>query len=125
MHPYLRSTAGLLIAISTLAMLARHFGWYRGYVHTDTLLHIAAGVMFGLFWLWLLRNYPMRNEFLLLISIVGVATFCAVLWELWEFLGTYFMPRWTEFYMPELGDTLSDISASMLGAVISFIIHIW
>lgn len=113
------------MVIAIISLLSRHFGWYTAYSHTDTLLHIASGMMFGFLWLWLIRKDAPSRALVLLLTLVAVATFGSVLWELWEYLGHYLRPDLTTYYHPELGDTLSDIAAGMLGGFLSYVSHIW
>ena len=115
----------LFILIAFGSYSARATGWYNSYWFTDVILHSISGIMFGFFWLWYMRNLKIQNVWFQVITIVTFATFASVLWEFWEFAGHYITPNHTQYYIPDLGDTLNDILCGMLGStIVSFYVFL-
>lgn len=112
-----------LITIAISAKLARSYGWYSNYWYTDILMHILAGVMFGLFWLGLTRTKSYNNRLSLYGSIVMAAVFGSFVWEIWELYGNKFFPTFTVHYIGTLSDALSDIACGLFGGILLAIAH--
>ncbi len=94
------------------SFFARHFGWYNTYWYTDVILHTISGIWLGLLWLSMSTQ---TKKWLLVISTTSFATFGSVLWEFWEYAGYLLTRSSVPFYVPQLSDTLGDISCGMLG----------
>jgi hypothetical protein len=108
----------LLGTVAIASYFARAIGWYTDYWFTDVVLHTLSGVMFGSFWLWYMNKENIRNKWVVFFSIITFAVFGSVAWEFWEFSGWKITPSHTQFYIPELDDSLNDILCGMLGSMI-------
>jgi len=113
---YLKSGIDIFILVTIAAFLGRHYGLYAEFWYYDIILHTLSGMAMGAVWLWLVRKEKYKNRWLLLLSVIMAGVFGSFLWEVWEYVGTYFMPASAEFYMPELGDSLGDIACGLAGA---------
>ncbi|MBX4195540.1 hypothetical protein KW796_01095 [Candidatus Parcubacteria bacterium] len=101
----------------------RPLGIYSRFWYADIVLHILAGIMFGCLWLWFSRKLTLPREFLY-SSIIMSAVLGSFLWEVWEFGGWYVRGFSMPYYIPSLGDTLSDILAGMVGAIILCLVRL-
>lgn len=113
------STVGLLALISVMGLCARLFGWYHEYWFTDVILHTLSGGMFALLWLSLSFGEKYKSKVIFFLTLAMAGVFGSYFWELWEFGGTYILPGIAIAYIPNLGDSLSDIACGMVGAVIT------
>ncbi|CAN5137002.1 hypothetical protein BH11PAT3_BH11PAT3_1550 [soil metagenome] len=110
--------AGILLLLQLIAFpLVRAYDLYHRFWFTDVLLHIEAGVMFGLVWLWVLKKSIVSKK-IAASTTIFFATTMSFLWEVWEFWGWHLFPGRTQNYIPDLGDSLSDIACGLFGALI-------
>lgn len=120
-------SSGILFALVALfSFLSRREAWYNTYWYTDVILHFTSGVALGLLWIALTKNDANRlqtSSLLFIIGAISFAVFGSVLWESWEFAGWRITPSHTQFYIPELGDTLSDVFCGLLGGVLAATIY--
>lgn len=108
-----------LILFSFVAVgswFCRSLGWYTSYWYADVILHFVSGITFALCWFGMAKQCT-SNSWILFLGAVGFAVFGSVLWEFWEYAGWHITPTHARFYIPELGDTLSDIFCGLSGAV--------
>jgi hypothetical protein len=122
MNKYLKYSIGLFVLVGIGTYFARTLGFYNTYWFTDVILHTISGVAFGFLMLSIIgkEKISRKLEFFILI---GFAVFGSYVWEVWEFSGFHIMPGVTEFYTPELGDSLGDIACGMLGAILLSILR--
>lgn len=111
----------LFMVVAIGSWFARSMGWYNDYWYTDIILHTLSGAAFSLIWIGMNSN-SRSPAWLLLLGTVSFAVFGSVLWEFWEFAGWRIMPSHTQFYIPELGDSLSDILCGAVGSIFTFIL---
>ncbi len=118
---------GLFSGFMVLAgsFLSRRNGWYFDYWYTDIILHIIAGIMFGFLWLLLVRKTEFRPVWLITLGAVAMAVFGSFLWEVWEMTGWRLRPDQARFYIPEIADSLSDITCGMIGGFFSAISNLF
>lgn len=121
MRGYIISSAVLFAFVALGSWVARQTGWYNDYWYTDIILHTAAGMAFGLFWI-ALHHRAGTPLWLIWVGAVAFAVFSSVLWEFWEFAGWRVTPSHMRFYIPELGDTLGDLACGMAGGLMSGLI---
>ena len=74
-------------AIIILHLSATKFGIYdmqieKGFVWFDNILHILAGIAFGLTWVWIAQKRNYRHISIMILTFVAVT---AVIWEVFEF----------------------------------------
>jgi hypothetical protein len=116
-HKLLFWSLALLIIQIAAFPIVRAYSLYSRFWYTDVVLHIEAGLMFGLFWLWIIRRSSASN-LLKYTTAITASVFGGFLWEVWELIGWTIVPGKTQNYIPDLGDSLSDIACGMLGAII-------
>ena len=109
---YLALSAFVLVGIGSWA--ARTLGLYHAYWYTDILLHLLAGVGFGFIWVALMGKKD-RGSLIMILGAAALAVLGSVLWEVWEFAGWRIIPGHMRNYIPELGDSLSDILWGLIG----------
>lgn len=120
MKQYLVSSIILFVIVAVASVISRHMGWYSDYWFTDIILHTISGVALGLAWMGITKQ---ESVILKVAGAMSFASFGSVLWEFWEFAGWRIMPTHTQFYIPELADTLGDICCGMIGGfVVSLIV---
>lgn len=127
MKKYYYSSGALFTMVALFSFLSRREGWYSAYWYTNILLHFISGIALGLAWLALTKKDIHGSQIsyiLFIIEVVSFAVFGSVLWEFWEFAGWRITPSHTQFYIPELGDTLSDIFFGLVGGVVTATTHI-
>ena len=110
---YLALSAFVLVGIGSCA--ARTLGLYHAHWYTDVLLHLVAGVGFGFIWLGLMKKWDYKKPLVLILGASALAVLGSVLWEVWEFAGWRLIPGHMRNYIPELGDSLSDILWGLIG----------
>jgi hypothetical protein len=115
MKPYTISSTACFAFVALGSFVSRHMGWYNSYWFTDIVLHTVSGVAFSLIWLGIARR---SANLISLLGGVSFAVFGSVLWEFWEFGGWKLIGRLTPFYVPQLADTLGDISCGMIGGLL-------
>ncbi len=109
---------GLFILVGIGSWAARSFGFYNTYWFTDVILHLCAGGGFGFLWL-ALNNQIEKRFWMVVLSAASFAVLGSVAWELWEFAGWHIMPSHTQFYVPEMGDSLGDVWCGFGGGVLA------
>jgi len=124
MKKYYVGSSVLFIIVAIVALLSRNFGWYNSYWYTDVILHFISGIAFGLLCIALNSKTITSSPFVFFISIVSFAVFGSVLWEFWEYAGWHLTPSHTQFYIPQLADTLSDIFCGLIGGVCSGLLYL-
>lgn len=107
----------LIVAMGSF--LARSFGWYNDYWFTDIILHTISGLWLGLFFLAFTQE---PSKLLRSVGTVSFAVFGSVLWEYWEYAGYLLTRSKVPFYIPQLSDTLGDITCGMVGGIFLAII---
>lgn len=117
MKKYLTASVTLFIFVGLGAWIARSQGWYNAYWFVDVTLHTISGIAFGLMWIGV-QEKKSQTPFTLLLGTSSFAAFGSVLWEFWEYAGWRITPSHTRFYIPELGDTLSDIFCGIVGGLV-------
>lgn len=111
------SSTTLWIAVSIGSALSRRHGWYGTYWYTDIILHTLSGVALGLLWIGVNKKPEQTSRTLYVVSVMSFAVFGSFIWELWEWSGLHFTPSHSQFYKPELGDTLLDITCGGTGGL--------
>ena len=114
-YSYVASLIFAFVGIGTL--FTRHYGWYNEYWYTDVILHTVSGIGFGCIWFGL--NKTTHVSYMGILGAISFATFGSVLWEFWEYAGWHIVPSHARYYIPELGDTLSDIFCGLCGGALS------
>lgn len=117
MNSNIKKALSLFIIVAIGTYFARKYGFYNSYWFTDVILHTISGAGFGYVMLSIIGQEKISIK-LQIISIIAFAVFGSYLWELWEYSGFHIMPGVTEFYTPQLGDSLGDIASGMLGAAL-------
>lgn len=108
----------LFILVAGGSYFARSFGWYNDYWFTDVILHTISGVALGCAWFGI--TYKSDQPFWMrLLGALSFAVCGSVVWEWWEFFGWRITPSHTQFYIPELGDTLGDVACGLVGGVLA------
>ncbi len=123
MNKNLKSSVGLFVVVAIGTYLARKYGFYNTYWFTDVILHTISGAAFGFLMLRIIGEEKISRKLEILI-LVCFAVFGSFLWEVWEYSGFHIMPGVTEFYNPEIGDSLGDIASGMLGAILLLITRV-
>lgn len=116
MSKYLLSSFFIFALVGVGSFLSRYLGWYNSYWFADVILHTLSGVGFGLVWLGLIRTE--QSVFIRILGTVSFAALGSTLWEFWEYAGWRITPSQTRFYIPELGDTLSDVICGIIGGLL-------
>lgn len=117
-HLYLSYALGFIVLIGS--GLARQYGWYHEYWFTDVILHFLSGVGIAALWFWMIQGENMTAP-IRVLSTVAFAVLISFFWEAWEWWGWMLRPDFARHYIPELGDTLSDMAWGLLGALIFII----
>lgn len=126
MKTYFTSSAILFLIVSLTSFLARTFGWYNAYWYTDIILHTLSGIALGILWIAI---QSIRAKLPILLPVIfletsSFAVFGSVLWEFWEFFGWKILPTHTQFYLPQLGDTFSDILCGLIGGITASLLYV-
>jgi hypothetical protein len=119
MNKLLLSSIILWIGVSIGSALSRSYGWYGTYWYTDIILHTISGIALGLLWMSINKKHAHMSTALYIVSVVSFAVFGSFIWELWEWSGLHFTPSHSQFYKPELADTLGDIACGGTGGMVS------
>ncbi len=122
----LRTAPPLILAALVLFVgifVSGRYGLYTYWEHFDTSLHALGGLAAAWFGLVLLQreitHLPFWKQVLIFVSF---ATLAGVLWEFAEYtvgIGEHIVPwlyRW--FHGGDLGDTITDLSADIIGALV-------
>jgi hypothetical protein len=117
------SAAGLTAVVAIVAFFARLLGWYGAYWFTDVILHTISGVTLAFFWLALTYKEKYASKFTFFLTLAMAGAFGSYFWEVYEYIGIYFVPEAAAFYVPELGDSLGDIGCGILGALAVALIY--
>lgn len=112
---YFSLSVGLIVLIGSA--LARQNGWYHEYWFTDVILHFLSGVGLGALWIWMIQGEKM-TAVIRVLSAAAFAVLISFFWEAWELWGWMLRPDFARHYIPELGDSLTDIAWGMLGAIV-------
>lgn len=117
MNKYFIYSIFLFVLVGIVTLVTRHFGWYNVYWFADVILHTVSGIAFGLMWIGV-QERKSQTLLTLLLGTTSFATLGSVLWEFWEFAGWRITPSHARFYIPELGDTLSDVFCGIIGGLL-------
>lgn len=109
----------IFVIVGIVTFFSRKLGWYNNYWYTDVILHFLSGVGFGLIWLGL--DKESKKPLATVLACVSFAVFGSVLWEYWEYFGWHITPSHTRYYIPEMGDTLSDTFFGLIGGLVAAI----
>jgi len=127
MRIHLFHIIGALAIVTVLHSLAVRFDLYAQMAWlVDGPLHVASGIILGMFWLFALRMFSrtmleLSPAFLVAISIAGFALFGSFVWELLEFSLWKLLPEYAmayQLFSPTPTDLLSDMGFGFLGGVI-------
>lgn len=109
----------------------RYLGCNTGFFGFDAVVHLASGITETLLALWLMRRFPsislLHSSFWKnLVIIVSLAVLFAFIWEFLEFVPDHyrvfvlhinlFSPN--RLYQPDNTDTMGDMVAALLGAIL-------
>lgn len=111
----------LFLIIIGLHFVANATGLYETkVVWFDNVLHTLAGISFGLFWLWILKEKNPHASFTFSsLSLVAFVLCTAFIWELleWVFLKLFTSYAYSlSLYSPSLGEASADVISNVVGA---------
>jgi hypothetical protein len=93
------------------------FPWF------DMLMHFLGGMWLALTIFALMSKhlaYLAKHPIFMLVALLGGTLFFGFLWEVMEFFIDLILG--TDYFQPNLPDTLSDLTFDLLGGLVSFII---
>jgi hypothetical protein len=126
MLPRLRLIAPICFAVILVlfgVFISGRFGLYASWEHFDTTMHAIGGIAAAWFALALMQTDIVRMaQWKQVLTLLAFATLAAVLWEFAEYLagfGRDVVPwLWRWFHGGELADTILDLTAGMIGALL-------
>lgn len=118
MKKYVVSGVIIFVFVGLASWFAREYGLYYTHWYVDIILHVLSGVGFGCFWVALTRK-SVKARLPIILGAISFAVLGSLVWELWEFAGWRIMPGGMRYYIPELGDTISDMFCGALGGLMA------